>query len=82
MDEHSEIFVGLDVATTRHAVAVAEGGRQGEVRYFGEIDADPAAVRQMGDCPESGGQAAIAISEGALPAGSNRWPKPEPSVPL
>ena len=47
MDEHSEVFVGLDVAKVRHAVAVADGGRQGEVRYLGEIDADPASVRRM-----------------------------------
>jgi len=32
----SEIFVGMDVSKDRHAVAVAEGGRDGEVRYYGE----------------------------------------------
>jgi hypothetical protein len=37
---------------------------------------------RQGDCPESGGQAAMAISEGVAPTGSKRWPKPEPSVPL
>lgn len=47
MDEHSEVFVGLDVAKARHAVAVADSGRQGEVRYLGEIDADPTSVRRM-----------------------------------
>ena len=47
VDEHSEVYVGLYVAKARHAVAVAEGGRQGEVRYHGEIDADPASVRPM-----------------------------------
>ena len=47
VDEDSEVFVGLDVAKLRHAVAVAEGGRQGEVRYLGEIDAEPASVRRM-----------------------------------
>jgi hypothetical protein len=46
-DEHSEIYVGLDVAKARHAGAVADGERQGEVRYLGEIDADPASVRRM-----------------------------------
>ena len=34
VDEHSEIYVGLDVAKARHAVAVADGERQGEVRYL------------------------------------------------
>ncbi len=47
VDEHSEIYVGLDVAKARHAVAVADGERQGEVRYLGEIDADSASVRRM-----------------------------------
>ena len=47
MEQHSEVFVGLDVAKARHAVAVAEEGRRGEVRYRGEIDADPAAVCRM-----------------------------------
>jgi transposase len=45
VDKDSEVFVGLDVAKRRHAVA--EAGRQGEVRYLGEIDADPASVRQV-----------------------------------
>ena len=47
MGQDSEVYVGLDVAKARHAVAVAEEGRLGEVRYFGEIDSDPAAVRRM-----------------------------------
>jgi transposase len=47
VDEHSEVYVGLDVAKARHAVAIAEDGRQGEVRYLGEIDADPVSVRRM-----------------------------------
>jgi hypothetical protein len=34
------------------------------------------------NCPDSGGQAAIGISEGNPTGGSNRWPNPEPSVPL
>jgi len=47
VDKDNEVFVGLDVAKRRHAVAVAEAGRQGEVRYLGEIDAGPASVRQV-----------------------------------
>ncbi len=47
MRQNSEIFVGLDVAKARHAVAIAEGGRDGEVRFLGEIDADPIAVRRV-----------------------------------
>lgn len=47
MDRYSGVFVGLDVAKERHAVAVAEEGRRGEVRYLGEIDADPASIRKV-----------------------------------
>jgi transposase len=47
MGKNTEVFVGLDVAKARHAVAVAEEGRQGEVRYCGEIDADPESVRRL-----------------------------------
>lgn len=47
MDEYSTVFVGMDVAKERHAVAVAEPGRQGEVRYFGEVNADAASVRKL-----------------------------------
>src|ERR1700694_872800 len=38
MSEHSEAFVGVDTSKLRNAVAIAEGGRDGEVRFFGEID--------------------------------------------
>src|ERR1700730_12546560 len=38
MSEHSEAFVGFDTSKLRNAVAIAEGGRDGEVRFFGEID--------------------------------------------
>lgn len=43
----ARFFVGLDVAKMRHAVAVAESGRQGEVRFLGEIGADPTSVRRL-----------------------------------
>ena len=47
MEQYTEVFVGLDVAKVRHAVAIAESGRDGEVRFFGEIDADTESVRRM-----------------------------------
>ena len=47
MDEDSTVFIGIDAAKAKHAVAVAEPGRQGEVRYLGEIDASPEAVRKL-----------------------------------
>jgi transposase len=45
--DHSEIFVALDVAKVKNAVAIAEGGRRGEVRYLGEIENSRAATRKL-----------------------------------
>jgi transposase len=47
MDNTSEAFVGLDTSKLRNAVAIAEDGRDGEVRFFGEIDNTPAAVAKL-----------------------------------
>jgi transposase len=47
MKEYSEVFVGLDVSKLKISVAVAAGGRSGEVRFFGNIDASPAVVGSM-----------------------------------
>ena len=40
-------FVAFDSAKGKHAVAIADGGRGGEVRYLGEIDNSPDAVRKL-----------------------------------
>ena len=46
MSNHSEAFVGLDTSKLRNAVAIADGSRSGEVRYFGEIEnSAPATVK-------------------------------------
>ena len=47
MDHHSVAYVGFDTSKTKHAVAVVEGGREGEVRYLGEIEAAPAPVERL-----------------------------------
>jgi transposase len=47
MADDSTVFVGIDAAKAKHAVALAESGRQGEVRYLGEIEASPEAVRKL-----------------------------------
>ena len=47
MEEDTGIFVGIDVAKLRNAVAVAEPGRDGEVRYYGEVDASEVSMRQL-----------------------------------
>ncbi len=41
MKRQGEAFVGIDTAKARNAVAVAEGDRNGEVRYLGEFDYMP-----------------------------------------
>jgi transposase len=38
MGDCSEAFVAFDTSKLRNAVAIAESGRAGEVRFFGEID--------------------------------------------
>jgi hypothetical protein len=45
--QHSRAFVGIDTSKLRNAVAVAEQGRGGDVRYLGEIDTAEAATRKL-----------------------------------
>src|SRR3954453_195943 len=47
MAETREAFVGIDVAKLRNAVAVADAGRDGEVRFYGEVDASPERMRRL-----------------------------------
>ena len=47
MSKHSEAFVGIDTSKLRNAIAIAEGGRGGEVRFVGEIDSADAATRKL-----------------------------------
>lgn len=47
MKDHIEVFVALDVAKLTNAVAMAEGGRDGEVRYLGEIRNTDASTRKL-----------------------------------
>lgn len=37
MGKCNEAFVAFDVAKKKHAVAIAEGGRKGEIRFLGDI---------------------------------------------
>jgi transposase len=45
--DYREAFVGIDVAKLRNAVAIADAGREGEVRFFGEVDASAANMRRV-----------------------------------
>lgn len=44
---YREAFVGIDVAKLKNAIAIAEAGREGEVRFFGEVDASATSMRRV-----------------------------------
>jgi hypothetical protein len=46
MEEYTGAFVAFDVAKTKHAVAIAEPGRTGEVRFLGEVENTPARIER------------------------------------
>jgi len=47
VSDHSEAFVAFDTSKLRNAVAIAEAGRSGEVRFFGEIDNTAGATAKL-----------------------------------
>ena len=47
MDKYSEAFVAFDTSKVKHAVAIAEGGRRGEVRFVGDVASSPATVARL-----------------------------------
>src|SRR3954471_7038460 len=47
MQQDSAVFVGLDTSKMKISVALAEEGRQGEVRFLGDVDHTPEAVRRL-----------------------------------
>src|SRR6266849_6337519 len=47
MGDHSEAFVAFDTSKSRNSVAIADGGRGGEVRFLGEIENTPAATAKL-----------------------------------
>ncbi len=47
MGDYSDAFVGFDTSKLRNSVAIAEAGRGGEVRFFGEIENTPAATAKL-----------------------------------
>ena len=46
MGKYSEVFVAFDVAKKKHAVAIAEGGRTGEVRFMGDVENSPLSIEK------------------------------------
>jgi len=47
MGKYRLAFVAFDSAKEKHAVAIAKDGRDGEVRYLGEINNSPDAVKKL-----------------------------------
>jgi transposase len=47
MQETSRVFVGLDTSKLKISVALAEEGRRGEVRFLGDIDNTPDAMKRL-----------------------------------
>jgi transposase len=47
MGDYTGAFVAFDVAKAKHAVAVAEAGRTGEVRFLGEVENAPAKIERI-----------------------------------
>ena len=47
MGHHNGAFIGIDTSKLRNAIAVAEEGRGGDVRFLGEIDTTEAATRKL-----------------------------------
>lgn len=46
MTHSTKVFVGIDVAKSRNAIAVADAERGGEVRFWDEVEASPEAMRR------------------------------------
>src|SRR6476660_1749551 len=47
MSKHSEIFVAFDTSKLRNAVAIADFGRTGEIRFFGAIENTATATAKL-----------------------------------
>ena len=46
MAYYREAFIGIDVAKLRNAIAIVDSGREGEVRFLGEVDASDQSMRR------------------------------------
>jgi transposase len=61
MREDSEVYVGLDTSKRKIAVALADAGRDGEVRFLGEIDSTPEAVERLPQAREATPEAVLRL---------------------
>jgi transposase len=46
MGKYIEVFVAFDIAKKKHAVAIAEGGRTGEVRFLSDVENSPLPIER------------------------------------
>jgi hypothetical protein len=53
MSDDSEAYVAFDTSKLRNAVALAEAGRAGEVRFLGEIENTEAATAKLSGKPQT-----------------------------
>jgi transposase len=71
--QYSETFVGFDVAKAKHAVAIAEGSRGGEIRFLGTIENTPIAIeRTIEKLAESHGRLHVCFEAGSTGCGLYR----------
>lgn len=47
MADYREAFVGIDVAKVTNVIAVAESGREGDIRFWGEVDASDMSIHRV-----------------------------------
>ena len=69
MRDNSEVFVGLDVAKSKNAVAIAEGGRKGELWTSPDLVESRLLLPRCGLEPRLEGSRADVAEAGVSPAG-------------
>jgi transposase len=74
MKDYTEVFVGIDTSKLRNAVAIAEAGRNGEIRYLGEIANTPEATRKLvAKLSQRYGKLHFCYEAGPTGYGLHRW---------
>ena len=74
MKDYTEVFVGIDTSKRHNAVAIAEAGRKGEVRYLGEFANTPEATRKLvAKLAQRYGKLHFCYEAGPTGYGLHRW---------
>jgi transposase len=69
MGKHNEVFVAFYVAKKKHAVAIAEGGRSGEVRFLGDVENTPRIERTIGRLADRYDRLQVCFEAGPMDTG-------------